>query len=81
MLDGNEKQNFYSLMRLRDVVVEGSKPLVFWLGAGTSRWCGYPSWDELGAQLHFDIFPQREPLREVGRRRTDRSAEFAWCLQ
>src|ERR1700687_3113130 len=52
MLDGNEKQNFYSLMRLRDVVVEGAKPLVFWVGAGASRWCGYPSWDQLAAQLH-----------------------------
>lgn len=59
MLDGNEKQNFYSLMRLRDVVVEGSKPLVFWAGAGTSRWCEYPSWDELGAQLH-SIFSRSE---------------------
>lgn len=59
MLDGNEKQNFYSLMRLRDVVVEGPKPLVFWVGAGTSRWCGYPAWDELAGQLH-SIFSRSE---------------------
>ncbi|MBZ5540999.1 MAG: SIR2 family protein [Acidobacteriia bacterium] len=59
MLDGNEKQNFYSLMRLRDVVVEGSKPIVLWVGAGTSRWCGYPSWDELAGQLH-SIFSRSE---------------------
>src|SRR6266496_809770 len=52
MLDGNEKQNFYSLMRLRDLVIEVAKPLVFWVGGGASRWCGYPSWEDLAAELH-----------------------------
>jgi hypothetical protein len=52
MLDGDDKQNFYSLMRLRDVVSGGTKPIVFWVGAGASRWCGYPSWEDLAEQLH-----------------------------
>ncbi len=52
MLDGDNKQNFYSLMQLRDLVVDGSRHLVIWVGAGTSRWCHYPSWDELARELH-----------------------------
>jgi hypothetical protein len=52
VLDGNDNQTFYSLGRLRDIIVEGSKPLVFWVGAGASRWCGYPSWYELAKSLH-----------------------------
>ncbi len=59
MLDGDDKQNFYSLMRLRDLVVEGAKHLVIWVGAGTSKWCGYPSWSELGDELH-SIFSRTE---------------------
>jgi hypothetical protein len=63
MLDGNEKQNFYTLMRLRDLVVEGSRPLVFWVGAGSSRWCGYPAWDALAEQFH-SLFSRSESRYE-----------------
>jgi SIR2-like domain len=63
MLDGNEKQNFYTLMRLRDIVAEGSRPLVFWVGAGTSRWCGYPAWDDLAGQFH-SLFSRSESKYE-----------------
>jgi hypothetical protein len=52
MLDGDEKQNFYALKQLRDIVVEGSKPIVLWIGSGASKWCGYPSWKELAEHLH-----------------------------
>src|SRR5665213_1976219 len=46
-------------MRLRELVVDGAKHLVIWVGAGTSKWCGYPSWDELGKNLH-SIFSRSE---------------------
>src|SRR5882724_9937008 len=52
MLDGNDKQNFSSLMQLRDVVSAGTKPLIFWIGAGCSKWKGYPLWMELAENLH-----------------------------
>jgi hypothetical protein len=59
MLDGDDKQTFYSLMRLRDVASSATKPFVLWIGAGASRWCGYPSWEDLGSQLHR-LFSTRE---------------------
>jgi len=46
-------------MRLRDLVAEGSRPLVFWVGAGSSRWCGYPPWDALAGQFH-SLFSRSE---------------------
>src|ERR1044071_8491617 len=52
MLDGNDKQTFYSLMQLRDIVAKDSSPIILWVGAGASRWCNYPSWEELATQLH-----------------------------
>lgn len=51
MLDGNDKETFHSLRLLRDVAIARKKPLVFWVGAGVSRWCGYPSWQESAEKL------------------------------
>jgi SIR2-like domain len=59
MLDGDERQNFYALKRLRDIVVEGSRPIVFWIGGGASKWCGYASWKELAEYLH-SVFSSRQ---------------------
>ena len=32
-----------------------TRPLVFWVGAGPSRWLGYPSWKELTLDLRRDF--------------------------
>jgi len=67
MIDGNEKQNFQTLMRLRDLLVEGAKPLVFWVGAGASRWCAYPGWDDLARHFHATFSrSERTYRKEIG---------------
>lgn len=38
-----------SLMRL---ATEKKKPIVFWLGAGSATWAGYPLWQPLTSRLH-----------------------------
>ena len=82
VLDGNDNQTFYSLGRLRDIIVEGSKPLVFWVGAGASRWRGYPSWDGLAKLLH-SRFSKAEPRydRATGSQLIDNDlpAVFSLC--
>src|SRR5579871_1079969 len=60
MLDGDEKQNFHYLRRLRDIVAQDSKPLVFWVGAGCSRWKGYSGWDKLAEEFH-SVYAKQEP--------------------
>jgi len=45
---------------LCDTLHESNKPLVFWLGAGVSKWCGYPLWGELADKLH-SCFLKYEP--------------------
>jgi hypothetical protein len=70
-------------MRLRDLVVEGSKPIVFWIGAGSSRWCGYPDWNSLAAQFH-KIFSRSEskyekPAASVLLAKNDLPAVFSFC--
>ena len=52
MLDGNDKGTFYALRLLRDVVDSGGKPIIIWAGAGVSRWCGFPSWEETAEHFH-----------------------------
>ena len=47
MLDGNDQQTFYSIRELYDLVKLDKKPVLFWIGAGASSWCGYPRWEEL----------------------------------
>ena len=56
MLNADDVQTITSLSLLRDVIASGSKPLVIWLGAGTSRWAGYPSWEDCARCLRTDFF-------------------------
>jgi hypothetical protein len=51
MLDGNDKNTFYSLRLLRVVIQERRKPLIIWAGAGVSTWCGFPSWQETASSV------------------------------
>ncbi len=52
MLDGTDKETIHALHLLTDVASRSDKPLVLWLGAGTSKWCGYPLWRDLADTLH-----------------------------
>jgi hypothetical protein len=52
MLDGNDTQTFHSLRILYDTIADNSRSIAFWIGAGTSSWCGYPRWDDLARIIH-----------------------------
>lgn len=55
MLDGKDKDTFCNIRLLRDCVKESTKPVVFWIGAGASVWCGYPLWNEFAEKVHSDF--------------------------
>ena len=55
MLNADDQETGISLRQLRDVVSTGTKPIVFWIGAGSSRWLEYPSWKGLTLQLRRDF--------------------------
>ena len=63
MLDGNDKETFHALRLLRDSVAQGTKPIIFWIGAGASAWCKYPLWGELSESVH-STFLKYEPNYE-----------------
>lgn len=60
MLNGKNKDTFHAMRLLCDTLRESNKPLVFWLGAGVSKWCGYPLWEEIADKLH-SCFLKYEP--------------------
>lgn len=55
MFDGNDRETFHSIQILKDVASRGDKPIIFWIGAGASFWCGYPRWKELAEKLHSEF--------------------------
>ncbi|HYL47419.1 MAG TPA: SIR2 family protein [Candidatus Limnocylindrales bacterium] len=52
MLDGNDKETFHAIRLLRDVVDKHQKPIILWAGAGVSKWCGFPTWQESAEHFH-----------------------------
>ncbi len=41
-----------ALNALESLIETRRRPLVVWLGAGASKWAGYPLWDQLADQMH-----------------------------
>ncbi len=56
MLNANDDETGISLKRLRSVVAAGTRPIVIWVGAGSSKWLGYPEWKDLTLQLRRNFF-------------------------
>lgn len=44
-----------ALQRLFRVVRNNERSVLFWLGAGVSRWAGFPLWPELAATVHSEF--------------------------
>lgn len=52
MLDDSNVGTFYSLRALSELSIEGKKPLILWVGAGTSCWREFPTWKDLAQTFH-----------------------------
>lgn len=61
MLDATDPNTHFAIKELCDVASAHSKPIVFWIGAGASRWCGIPSWGSLAEELNT-LFRRRAHL-------------------
>ena len=58
MLNADDAESVLALRLLVNVAAAGTRPLVFWVGAGASRWLRYPSWKDLALQLRKAVFQQ-----------------------
>lgn len=56
MLNADDSETIFSLRLLRDTIRTGNRPIVFWVGAGTSQWAGYPSWRDFALDLRSSYF-------------------------
>lgn len=63
MFDPSDAATQKALFELRDASRKG-KPIVIWVGAGASRWAGYPGWDDFAENLHSH-FVKYEPRYEA----------------
>jgi len=61
MLDDSQRSTLSALNELVELRSNSPKPLVFWIGAGASRWAGLPGWSELADSM-FREFGRKEPL-------------------
>lgn len=59
MLNADDPETFFAVRELKRVIKESPKPLVFWIGAGASRWLGYPLWGEFARDLRREFFQSR----------------------
>jgi hypothetical protein len=56
MLNADDQLTYLSIRELRRCTKESGKPLVLWIGAGASKWLGYPLWKEVARDLRRDFF-------------------------
>jgi hypothetical protein len=56
MLNADDPETIFALRELRTIVLNGTRPIVYWVGAGASRWLGYASWKELSLQIRREFF-------------------------
>jgi hypothetical protein len=56
MLNANDGSTFLVLRELRKVIQESARPVVLWVGAGASKWLGYPLWIDLARDLRKEFF-------------------------
>jgi hypothetical protein len=83
MFDPKDIRTLYSLRELQRLVAQKTGPVVWWVGAGASKWCGYPLWDELAINFH-DEYRRHEKdydLIDAGKRLTakDYPGLFSYC--
>src|SRR5436309_4697157 len=64
MLNATDQATFLSVRELRRSVQEAQKPLVYWIGAGASKWLNYPLWKELARQLRRPLELSRNTFVE-----------------
>jgi SIR2-like protein len=64
MLNGSDKDTFYAIRLLRDVIDKCQKPVVIWAGAGVSKWCGFPTWQETAEHFHAN-YRRFEPEYDI----------------
>jgi hypothetical protein len=55
MLNANDQATLLSIRELRRSIEQTEKPLIFWIGAGTSKWLEYPLWKELARKLRREF--------------------------
>jgi len=51
MFNADDPQTVASLARLCRLISKREKPILFWIGAGASRWAGCPSWEDLAKNI------------------------------
>ena len=83
MFDAKDIQTLYSLRELQRITAENVRPIVLWVGAGASKWLGYPLWNELAVKFHneYGQYEKAYDLIDGGRLQSanDYPGFFSYC--
>src|SRR4051812_37552557 len=63
MLDGDDPGTRAAVRELHDIATRSPRPLVVWIGAGTSAWAGLATWRQL-ADASVKEFTRLEPATD-----------------
>jgi hypothetical protein len=55
MLNASDPGTFRAIRELRHLIQDSKKPVIFWVGAGASKWLGYPLWKEIAHELRREF--------------------------
>lgn len=60
MLDSKDKSTIFNINCLNDIASKKERNIVFWIGAGASKWRGYKLWGELASFMHSSYLRYEE---------------------
>src|SRR5438874_902874 len=66
MFNADDPQTVASLARLCRLISKREKPILFWIGAGASRWADYPSWEDLARNIRRTFAKEAHNFDIVG---------------
>lgn len=81
MLDVRDESTYFAIKELKRIVANPSKPLVFWVGAGASKWLGYPLWKEFAKELRKEFAGYVAGFDDVAARRLIADGDYPAFFQ
>jgi SIR2-like domain/SEC-C motif len=69
MLNSADSKTFFSIQLLKQIV-SSKRPIIWWVGAGASRWAGYESWSDLARRMRSHFYKSQPGFDNTAAKRS-----------